>query len=854
MFAGAVAATVALIGSLVLAAPVAAVSTVAPAAVDTGIVQTAAVAGFNPENIISDALFYDGNAMSSAEIQAFLDAKIGSCTNGKCLNMLNVSISSRDSWYSAVTGDLVCSALQGGTMRVSELIYRVQVACGISAKAILVTLQKEQGLTTSSAPSDWNLQAAMGASCPDTAPCDPAYSGVGPQIVQGVRQLKIYKAGRFAKQPGVNFIGYSPDSSCGGTNLNIQNYATAALYNYTPYQPNAASLAAGWGLGDGCSSYGNRNFYNYYTSWFGATQRDPAAEIEREYQAQGGGATLGAPVTGILTLTKNGGGYARAYANGSIYWTLSTGARTVWVGPIRDYYFARGGADGALGWPAAARENVTAPTGNGAAQLFTGASVFASARGTFQLTDPIRAAYFTAGSVFGGSGWPDSEVNCASGVCSQNFEGSLFVTSPAGVYGVPEPIRTGYLAAGGLAGSWGLPISQATAIAGTSGSGQAFGKGSAYALSGSPAVWVTGPIRDFYFSRGGAVGELGYPTEAATCADASSCRQAFEHGTVLWGGADGARIIEPAIEDVYTASGGASGPLGERTSGLLRYSFNGGGTAQAYARGAIYFTPSVGAHAVSGTIRDAYNATGGAAGRFGWPSGDRTCSGDVCEQAFQGGVMVVTGRGVFTVAGGYREGFVADGGSAGTWGPPQTDVISLRGGSGQVFGSGSAFQRGDSAAVFVSGRIRDEYFSRGGATGSFGFPLDVQKCASDADCRQQFENGWIILRGGQLQFQVPAIDTVYSQAGGAAGVLGARPGTVLYYAYNGGGFAEAFGQGSVFFKPSVGAAFAVTGRIRDTYFAAGGAAGSFGWPTGEMKCQNTTCVQSFEGGSISTGP
>jgi hypothetical protein len=62
--------------------------------------------------------------------------------------------------------------------------------------------------------------------------------------VQGVRQLKIYKAGKFAKQPGVNFIGYNPNSACGGTNINIQNYATAALYNYTPYQPNAAALGA----------------------------------------------------------------------------------------------------------------------------------------------------------------------------------------------------------------------------------------------------------------------------------------------------------------------------------------------------------------------------------------------------------------------------------------------------------------------------------------------------------------------------------------------------------------------------------------------------------------------------------
>ncbi len=278
-------AVLALLGSLAVAAPAnavvdasASVAAAAPAAVDTavdsGIVKAAAVVGFNPENIISDSLFYDGNAMTASEIQSFLDAKIGSCRNGKCLNVLNVSVSSRDAWVSQTTGNLVCSALQGGTMRVSELIYRIQVACGVSAKVILVTLQKEQGLTTSDAPSDWNLQAAMGASCPDTAPCDPAYSGVGPQIVQGVRQIKIYKAGRFAMQPGVNYIGYNPNSACGGTNLNIQNYATAALYNYTPYQPNAAALAAGWGLGDGCSSYGNRNFYNYYTSWFGPTTTD----------------------------------------------------------------------------------------------------------------------------------------------------------------------------------------------------------------------------------------------------------------------------------------------------------------------------------------------------------------------------------------------------------------------------------------------------------------------------------------------------------------------------------------------------------------------------------------------------
>ncbi len=264
--------------ALTLPAPATSTSTVAggsgiaTSSRDSTIRPAADLSQFNPGNIISDALFYDANAMSSSEIQAFLDEKIGSCRTSRCLNILNVSISSRDRRVSQATGQLVCEAIQGGTMRASELIYRVQVACGISAKVILATLQKEQGLVTSKAPSDHNLNAAMGQACPDTAPCDPAFSGVGPQIVGGVNQLKIYKAGRFAKQPGVHYIQYDVDVKCGGTNVNIVNYATAALYNYTPYQPNAASLRAGYGEGDGCSSYGNRNFYQYYTDWFGSTQ------------------------------------------------------------------------------------------------------------------------------------------------------------------------------------------------------------------------------------------------------------------------------------------------------------------------------------------------------------------------------------------------------------------------------------------------------------------------------------------------------------------------------------------------------------------------------------------------------
>ncbi|MCU1444228.1 MAG: N-acetylmuramoyl-L-alanine amidase, partial [Cryobacterium sp.] len=40
---------------------------------------------FDPGHIISDSLFYDGNAMTEAEIQGFLTAASGTCKNSYCL-------------------------------------------------------------------------------------------------------------------------------------------------------------------------------------------------------------------------------------------------------------------------------------------------------------------------------------------------------------------------------------------------------------------------------------------------------------------------------------------------------------------------------------------------------------------------------------------------------------------------------------------------------------------------------------------------------------------------------------------------------------------------------------------------
>jgi len=253
---------------------------------ETAPASAASTDSFQAGNIISDQNFFDANAMSAAQIQSFLDSKIPTCSTGNCLNILHVDTTSRPAAYTQA-GNLVCNPYQGALGEsAATVIFKVEQACSVSAKAILVILQKEEGLVTKTSVSAAVLARAMGYGCPDSAAgaCDSLYYGFYNQVYLAAWQLRRYGTpavvGNY--QPGVNFVAYSPNAACGGTNITIQNRATAALYTYTPYQPNAAALNNLNGTGDACSSYGNRNFWVYYNSWFGdptVTAGTPEANV-----------------------------------------------------------------------------------------------------------------------------------------------------------------------------------------------------------------------------------------------------------------------------------------------------------------------------------------------------------------------------------------------------------------------------------------------------------------------------------------------------------------------------------------------------------------------------------------------
>ena len=256
------------------------ISTSAKASADpaaAGIAKTTLV-GFTPGNIISDAVFTNKNSMTEAQIQTFFNSKVSRCLGGTDEDGRRI-VCLKDFTISSVTrpADAYCNGYTGAANETAaRIIYRVAQSCNINPQVLIVMLQKEQGLVTHSWPSAWRYDIALGQGCPDTAPCDPQYVGFFHQIYGAARQMQIYMEGKwfqwYAPYRTWN-IQYNPNAGCGSSPVYIANKATSALYYYTPYQPNQNALNAGYGdSGDPCSAYGNRNFYNYFTDWFGSTQ------------------------------------------------------------------------------------------------------------------------------------------------------------------------------------------------------------------------------------------------------------------------------------------------------------------------------------------------------------------------------------------------------------------------------------------------------------------------------------------------------------------------------------------------------------------------------------------------------
>lgn len=431
-----------------ITATVAAVISVLPLNVDT-----AEAATFNAGRIIDDEVFFDSGSMSESAIQSFLNSKVSKCKSGyTCLKSYKQTTTSK-------AKDKYCSAYSGaGNESAARIVYKVAHACGINPQVLLVTLQKEQGLVTRADPTSSRYRIAMGYACPDTAACDTKYYGFFNQVYNAARQLHRYTVDSyFSWFPVGKTVGvqYHPSSSCGKKSVYIENKATAALYYYTPYTPNAAALKAGYGTGDTCSSYGNRNFFNYFNAWFGSTWANDGVPSQLASLYSSHYSKLGSPKGDPKRYSD--GGVGQQFDKGWAFWSKSTGAHYT-KDQIATSYNTLKGPSGVLGYPTG---DIKSETGGGLSQQFQkGALYWSAANSIHRLSGQILKSYLALKGPSGKLGYPtDAESSLGSGMSTQPFQkGALYYSTKYGIHFMNSQIKAEYDKLGGVKSSLGFPI------------------------------------------------------------------------------------------------------------------------------------------------------------------------------------------------------------------------------------------------------------------------------------------------------------------------------------------------------------------------------------------------------------
>lgn len=268
--------------------------------------QTHATVDYN--NLVTDAVFDNSTAMTSSQIDIFLNSFPNSCISSN-----NGFRAVDPTGYNPSQG-----FLYGGNVTAGKVVYDAAAAYELNPQVLLATLQKEQSLVSgNSGCSTLQYAGAMGYGCPDGGTTH-TYSGVNLYTLHGhtvtsisgtcvntsqkvgfsqqvIHAAWLLKFDRMRSEGNVTwaiiktnwdnsddldttYSGYMTQgthqrcSSCAatfydgyatidGTSVHMDNGATASLYVYTPHKA------------------GNSNFVTIFTSWFGSTIYPWAANV-----------------------------------------------------------------------------------------------------------------------------------------------------------------------------------------------------------------------------------------------------------------------------------------------------------------------------------------------------------------------------------------------------------------------------------------------------------------------------------------------------------------------------------------------------------------------------------------------
>lgn len=166
-------------------------------------------ASFDRNLVVTDALLTDALAMTTAEVQTFLeDNPYGT-----------------RSWLASYSSAGVSAA---------EMVVEAAVSHGIHPIVLLARMQVETSLVSkTSAPSQRLLDRALGCGCPDGAACNTAYSGLRRQLDCGARTLRRWYDASI--DTSGQWLKGRTRSTLDRKSVTPTNHATASFYAYTPW-------------------------------------------------------------------------------------------------------------------------------------------------------------------------------------------------------------------------------------------------------------------------------------------------------------------------------------------------------------------------------------------------------------------------------------------------------------------------------------------------------------------------------------------------------------------------------------------------------------------------------------------
>ena len=181
-----------------------------------------ALAGFNPDYLISDKELTNTETMTLQEIDNFLKKQSGALAH-----------------YQTKDTD-------GQIKSAAEIIFNASQRYRINPQILITLLQKEQTLVTKKAEKTSQYDWATGFACYDARNPVEKFRGFARQVDRAAWRLRYFLEypHQFVFRPGQAY-------KISGFLVLPQNLATAALYNYTPHL------------------FGNKLFWQIWRAWFG---------------------------------------------------------------------------------------------------------------------------------------------------------------------------------------------------------------------------------------------------------------------------------------------------------------------------------------------------------------------------------------------------------------------------------------------------------------------------------------------------------------------------------------------------------------------------------------------------------